>query len=85
MDEIGIDISHHYSKSITEFYGIKLDLVVTVCNNTQKFCPTFPGAKSIIHYPFNNPAAAKGSNEVVLNVFRIIRDQIKEWLNKYFK
>ncbi|MFX1479277.1 MAG: arsenate reductase ArsC [Promethearchaeota archaeon] len=36
MKEVGIDISNHYSKHLTSFYGIKFDLVVTVCDNAKK-------------------------------------------------
>jgi arsenate reductase (thioredoxin) len=40
MAEIGIDISKQYSKSIKEFRGKDIDLVVSVCKSSAKLtCP----------------------------------------------
>jgi arsenate reductase len=36
MAEIGIDISHHVSKSIAEFRDKEIDLVVSVCQSSVK-------------------------------------------------
>ena len=63
MKEIGIDISNHRSKHIREFYGIEFDLVVTVCDNAQKICPVFPGAKKMIHKSFPDPSGVSGTEE----------------------
>ncbi len=57
MDEIGIDIRHHRSKSIEEFRGERFDYVVTVCDHAKQTCPFFPGAKEYIHRSFTDPAA----------------------------
>ena len=78
MKEIGIDISNHYSKHLKSFYGIKFDLVVTVCDNAKKTCPWFPGAKETIHKSFPDPSLATGSEEDKLKVFRDVRDQIHQ-------
>lgn len=85
MKEIGIDISHHRSKNIREFYGEDFDLVVTVCDNAKKVCPVFPGAKNTIHKSFKDPAEATGTKEQILTVFNKIRDEIKEWLIDYLE
>ena len=78
MREIGIDISGHRSKSVDEFAGQELDLVITVCDNAKESCPVFPGATQRLHWPFEDPAAVAGSEERRLAAFRSIRDQIKE-------
>ncbi len=82
MGEIGIDISHHRSKNIEEFYNQEFDFVITVCDNARKICPIFPGAKKMIHNSFQDPAQSIGSEEHILNIFRKVRDQIKHWLSK---
>jgi len=85
MEEIGIDISQHYSKLIKTYYGTQFDLLVTVCDNARKVCPVFPGAKNMIHKSFTDPSSANGTEEEKLKVFRTVRDQIKAWLEEYLK
>jgi len=76
MAEIGIDISGQRSKSVDEFVGQDLDFVITVCNHAQQICPVFPGTVKRLHWPFDDPAAVQGSDEVRLAAFREVRDQI---------
>jgi arsenate reductase len=76
MREIGIDISGHRSKSVDEFTGKTLDLVITVCDNANETCPVFPGGVERMHWPFQDPAAVAGSEEQRKAAFRMIRDQI---------
>jgi arsenate reductase len=84
LKEIGIDLSKHASKSIEEFRGKEFDYVVTLCDNAKETCPYFPG-KKLIHRDFPDPADAKGSKEDILNVFRKVRDQIKDFVIETFK
>ncbi|MGQ9652324.1 MAG: arsenate reductase ArsC [Phycisphaerae bacterium] len=76
MREIGIDISSHRSKSVEEFVGQEFAYVITVCDNARESCPVFPGKTQRIHWSFEDPAAAQGSEEERKAVFRQIRDQI---------
>ena len=78
MNEIGIDISKHRSKSVMEFIAQNFDYVITVCGNAQKTCPVFPGEHEKIHWDLEDPAGAQGSEEEKLSVFRKIRDEIKK-------
>ena len=80
MQEIDVDISKHRSKHLREFYGKDFDLVVTVCDNAKKICPVFPGAKRMIHQSFEDPSSTDGTEEEKLEVYRKVRDQIKNWL-----
>ena len=59
-----------------EFAGQHLDFVITVCDNAKETCPVFPAAVKRLHWPFEDPAAVKGSEEVRKAAFRRIRDQI---------
>jgi arsenate reductase len=84
MREIGIDISGHRSKSVDEFSGQPFDFVVTVCDNARDNCPVFPGAAHRIHWSFEDPAAAHGTEQQRLDAFRRIRDQIRERVEAFF-
>jgi arsenate reductase len=82
LKEIGIDISHHYSKNMREFYGTKFDLVATVCDNAKKVCPVFPGAKKMIHKSFPDPSEVNGTDDEKLIAFRNVRDSILKWIKE---
>jgi len=85
MREVGIDISANRSKSSDEFAGQHFDLVVTVCDNAQQVCPTFPGARDVMHWPFEDPAFAAGSQEERLVVFRRVRDEIRDAIQRFLQ
>lgn len=76
MREIGIDISHHHSKSVDEFGGQQFDYVITVCDHANEQCPLFPGNVERIHWSFDDPAKASGDEEARLAAFRRVRDEI---------
>lgn len=83
MAEIGIDISKHHSKHMNDFLKEKVETVITVCGNADQACPLFPGQVNRHHWPFVDPAHAKGTDEEVLNVFRQVRDEIKRTFEAY--
>jgi arsenate reductase len=76
MREIGIDISHHHSKHVNECFSREFAYVVTVCDNAKEACPILPGVKHQLHWSLEDPAAATGTDDKKLSVFRTIRDQI---------
>ncbi len=76
MNEIGIDISGHRSKSVDEFTGQEFDQVITVCDNAKESCPVFPGKTQRLHWPFEDPATAQGSEDERKVAFRKVRDQL---------
>lgn len=80
MKEIGVDISGHRSKSVEEFTKENFDYVITVCDNAKEGCPVFPGKVKRIHWSFDDPAEATGSDEEKLELFRRIRNEIREQL-----
>jgi arsenate reductase (thioredoxin) len=82
MRELGIDISGQRSKSIDEFSGLIFDYVVTVCDNAQRSCPTFPASTKQIHWSLEDPAAVEGSYEHRLAAFRRIRDELRARLRE---
>src|SRR5262245_60785915 len=55
MQELGIDISRHRSKSVDEFAGEKFDYVLTVCDHAKESCPIYPGHTNRLHHSFQDP------------------------------
>jgi arsenate reductase len=85
MKEIGIDISGQRSKSVEEFAGQQFDYVITVCDHAKENCPIFPGKTERIHWSFDDPAEAEGSEAEKLTVFRRVRDEIRDKLKGFIK
>jgi arsenate reductase len=83
MAEAGVDISAHRSKSIDEFTGQPLDLLVTVCGNARESCPMYAGAKRQVHWGFDDPAHATGTEAEKLAVFRRVRDKIHQRIEEF--
>lgn len=83
MDETGITMKGHRSKSIEEFRGRTFDVVVTVCDQARENCPFFPG-KVVIHHGFEDPASIEGTEEEIIGAFRRVRDEIREWIAEKF-
>ena len=81
MLEIGIDLSGHYSKSLTELYDKEIDIVVTVCDGESGVCPMFPGVKKTIHQEFIDPSSVSGTKEQIKDVFRNVRDELIGWID----
>ncbi len=85
MQEDGIDISSHSSKDVEQFVGQRFDYIITVCDNAKEHCPFFPGQAERIHWSFQDPAGAKGTEAEILAVFRKVRDQIKNRIKTFIK
>jgi arsenate reductase len=85
MKEIGIDISKHRSKNLSEFDGQRFDYVITLCGNANETCPLYIGGTKKTHIGFDDPAKAQGTKEEILNEFRRVRDEIKEKLTAFFQ
>jgi arsenate reductase len=77
MDEIGVDISGQESKTLDRYLSESFDYVITVCDDANEACPFFPGARNRLHWSFEDPARAEGSEEERLAVFRRVRDNLK--------
>ncbi|MDQ3943398.1 MAG: arsenate reductase ArsC [Actinomycetota bacterium] len=82
MAEIGIDISGQESKTLERYLGEPFDYVITVCDDANEACPFFPGAKKRLHWSFEDPSQATGSEEQRLAVFRRVRDEIRERIER---
>jgi arsenate reductase (thioredoxin) len=78
MEEIGIDISGQESKTLERYLQEPFDHVITVCDDANEACPFFPGAQRRLHWSFEDPSRAEGSEEERLAVFRSVRDRIRD-------
>ena len=83
MLEVGIDISTHRSKSLIEFQGQAFNYVVTVCDAAHENCPFFPGEIEIDR-SFPDPATFTGTEDAIMRDVRVVRDEIKNWLERTF-
>ena len=83
MQELNIDISLHTSKSLDVFDGQKFDSLITVCDNAREACPAYAGAAQQLHWSFDDPAHATGTDDQKLPVFRRVRDEIRQRIQQF--
>lgn len=83
MREIGIDISGQQSKTLDMFNGEQFDYVITVCDRANETCPVFPSDTERIHWSFDDPSAATGTDEQRLRAFRNVREGIQQRLRMF--
>ena len=82
MQDAGVDISTHQSKTTEELPPVTFDFVFTVCDDAHENCPFFPGGK-IIHKSFEDPPRLTKdmeNEEEILAVYSRVRDEIKSYL-----
>ena len=79
MSELGIDISGHEPENVERYLGDSFDWVITVCDHAKETCPVFAGQVAHrLHMGYEDPASATGTMEEQLDVYRKVRDQIRE-------
>ena len=78
MNEIGINISKHYSKSILNKDLESYDIIITLCGDAKDECVNLSSfSKKHVHWDLEDPAKATGSHDEKLNFYRKIRNQIE--------
>jgi arsenate reductase len=86
MKEVGVDISKGFPKKVDQFVGEPFDFVITVCGEADKECPNFQGkVGKRLHIGFPDPAAATGTDEEKLKVFRTVRDDIRVRFREFYE
>lgn len=83
LASIGIDWSEARSKPVTEYLDQPFDYVITVCDRARESCPVFPGGRTKLHWSFDDPAEAVGTEAERLAVFERIRDEIDRRLHDF--
>lgn len=83
MQEAGVDISGHTSKTVEACDPDTLALVVTVCGHADENCPMFPGTTRVVHRGFDDPpklAAGAKTDEDAMPHYRRVRDEIRAFI-----
>ncbi|HEY0350100.1 MAG TPA: arsenate reductase ArsC [Pyrinomonadaceae bacterium] len=84
MNEIGIDISGHRSKSADEFLDDEFDYVITVCDHANQRCPVFAGPAKRLHWSIDDPVISGSENEQ-LAAFRRARDDLYQRIREFIQ
>ena len=82
LGEIGIDISTHRSKSVSDIPADQVDTVITLCGEEE--CPVFLGRATRLHWGLPDPAGVSGSDADRLSAFRQARDELRRRLGVVF-
>ena len=80
MKEIGIDISQQQSKHVDDLLVQEFDYITTLCDHAAQNCPVFSGKGQRVHHAFSDPAAVQGNDHEVLEAFRKVRDELKQFI-----
>jgi arsenate reductase (thioredoxin) len=83
LAEAGIDAGPLRSKSVQEFVGQDFDYVITVCDEARQACPVFPGSHNSIHWGYEDPAEATGTDDERLQVFRSVLTQLGQRIAQF--
>lgn len=85
MADVGIDLGGHTSKAVDDLVEQPWDHVITVCDAANETCPLFPEECSRLHWSFEDPSRATGSDHERLEVFRRVRDQIRRRITDWIR
>jgi arsenate reductase len=85
LEEIGIDISGGFPKTIESLGDIAFDYVITLCDHANESCPLFPGKTKRLHWGFEDPpklAENAATEEEAMGHYRRVRDEIRAFVEK---
>jgi arsenate reductase (thioredoxin) len=85
MAEVGIDLGGNTSKVVDAFVEQPWEYVITVCDGANEACPVFPKKSSRLHWSFEDPSQATGSDDQRLEVFRRVREQIRRRVTAWIR
>jgi len=85
MAEVGVDIADHKAESIRAYLGkLPVYWLIVVCDKAAESCPrVWPGVGERLHWFFEDPSAATGTEEEKLAVFRRVRDEIRQQIEQW--
>ena len=83
MAELGIDIATQHSKTTADLGGQRFDYAVTVCDDAKEACPYYPNADHQVHWRFDDPSAATGTEDDQLATYRRVRDEIATHVDEF--
>ena len=77
MKEAGVDISGQESEILSNDMLRRADLVISVCGHADEQCPVLPRGVRKVHWPLEDPAKARGTEEEIVLTFRNTRDEVE--------
>ncbi len=83
MNEVGIDITTHTSDPIDKYFGYGIDYVITLCDNAQQFCPTFPGESKKIHWSIDDPFKSWKNDYKIIGRYRKTRNELHKKIEQF--
>lgn len=86
MEEIGIDVSKHRSKSFDDLEDTSYDLIISLSPEAQHSAVelTRTMACDVEFWRILDPSLIEGSRETRLSVYREIRDQLQRRIQEHF-
>ena len=85
MSEVGVDIADHRSSKLGDLPHLEFDLVITVCGNADRTCPTFPSNTRVVHVPFDDPPQLARNSRPgadTLQHYSRVRDEIEQFVRQ---
>jgi len=83
LQDAGLPTDGLRSEPVEAYLDERFDLVVTVCDSAREECPVFPGSGQRLHWSFEDPSAATGSEEQRLAVFGRVFDAIATRIDEF--
>jgi len=86
MNEIGVDISGHTPRNVSQYLNEEWDYVITVCDDANEACPVFPGkVRNRLHMGFEDPSKTRGSYTEIMTSFYDVRNEIRDEFHKLYE
>ncbi len=84
MKEDGVDISHHTSNNVDEYFDVDFDYIITVCDHANEHCPYIPSKNAVrLHHNFSDPSKVVGTEDEKYGAFLKTRNDIKAYVEKF--
>ena len=89
LNNKGFNLQDYSSKNFSMFINgeIKIDHVITVCNNANnELCPIWPNERQIIHWDIEDPVTKLNNMnqdekfQIITDTFNNIDKRIKNWI-----
>ncbi len=83
MEEAGVDMSGHVSKTLDDLPSLEFDAVITLCGHANETCPFFSGPVRRVHQGFDDPpslCAEMTDEKEIVAVYRRVRDEIRAFV-----
>ena len=83
MQEAGVDMSTHTSNLIDNDVLNQSDYAITLCGDAYDKCPVTPPHVKRLHWGYEDPARATGTEEEIMDKFREVRDAIRDRVREF--